>query len=301
MIRVEPPLPGLPTQAPCYAWFYDPVFPGDSNDREASRECWRRLQQRVPECRLPGDMDMEFKEALQFLRDLAGIDIRVNWPALQAEGQQLDFQADMDLRKVRIQTVLELLLRGVDAGGPPLAYRVANGRVYVSSRSDLASRTETRVYDVRALLDAAADLSPETREAIRLTAQQVVRHPPPGRRRGEMGGILTPDAQVRCLVEQVESDRRRLAAREVMELIRHFVDPYICDGSEGRKSIREMDGLLVVTQHSQAHRQILWLLQALLDALDGHRPAPATQAGEGRGGRDTEGRRLHAEQRRTLP
>lgn len=95
-----------------------------------------------------------FEEVLQYLHDVGGVQISVNWNALAALGidRTTDVQG-ISLSDISIAAALELLLDNVGGQGQ-LDYTTIDGTVRISSRGGIDRRAIVRVYDVKDLVSS---------------------------------------------------------------------------------------------------------------------------------------------------
>lgn len=104
----------------------------------------RKLAQVLPEMTFDG---VSFEQVIDYLRDLAGLNIVVNWTAVEAAAVEKDKEVNLRLTNVRIEQFLQLLLDEVGGGETVLGYTVEDEVVGVSTEEDLSRRTCVRVYD----------------------------------------------------------------------------------------------------------------------------------------------------------
>ncbi len=112
------------------------------------------LERRLPEIRFER---VSLEDAIDFLRDLTGANIYVNWGALQAATIDTSTPVTARLRDVRLSKALQVILQ--DAGSVPvprvqLDYTVEDGVITISTAEDLAQNAVfiPRTYDLNDLL-----------------------------------------------------------------------------------------------------------------------------------------------------
>lgn len=98
--------------------------------------------------------NVAFVDALDSLiRDTLGINLAVNWPAIEAAG--LDKTTPISLRLsrgVRAAKALDLILRSAGGSATQLAWYVEEGVLHVTTAEQAATVTVTRVYPVQDLI-----------------------------------------------------------------------------------------------------------------------------------------------------
>ena len=178
--------------------------------------------------RLQGKLSTVFDH----LRDF-GVDVFVNWRALQAVGVRRDTYVAIDAGGVPLADALSRLLRGasVTTGISPdaLDFEVDNGNeIVVTSKADLSRETVTRVYDIRDLVaDPAMGPFP------------FLPRPP--------DAVLTP------------AERSRRLAHVIGKV--KAVEPRTWRDNGGDVgSVRELSGQLIVTQNERNLRTVEYVL-----------------------------------------
>src|SRR5688572_11547462 len=92
-----------------------------------------------------------FRDALDFVRDLTGANLHVNWRAIEAAGITPDTTINMKLRQVQLRKLLSMLLTEA-AGGNTLAFYIEDGVIEVTTRDIADGKLYTKVYPVQDLL-----------------------------------------------------------------------------------------------------------------------------------------------------
>src|SRR5215212_9499751 len=95
--------------------------------------------------------NVTLKDAIDFLRDVSGSNIHVNWKAIEAAGITQDTAINIKLRQVLLQKVLGLCLAEA-AGGTELAFYIDGGVIEITTREIADSTMYTVVYPVQDLL-----------------------------------------------------------------------------------------------------------------------------------------------------
>jgi len=98
--------------------------------REANLKTLRKLQTTKVS---PGFENAEFKEVVQYLRDVTGTKMAVSYRALHESGVSLSTPVSLKLSKVSAEAALKKLLESLRAS-PPLGYVIRNGQVLISTR-----------------------------------------------------------------------------------------------------------------------------------------------------------------------
>ena len=106
--------------------------------------------------------DVELAEAIDRLRELFGVKIRVNWAALAKEGVAPETAVNVRLKNVTLDKAIRTVLDDVSCVGAErkdqtgLGQVVEDGAVTVSSNTELSGHTDSREYDIGDLIDLLA-------------------------------------------------------------------------------------------------------------------------------------------------
>ena len=101
-------------------------------------------------------------ELIAFVREEAGVNLVVNWPALELVGIDRDSLLSLQLESVAAGTLLDIALEQVsadvfDIDNPDVA--IHDGVVKVSTIRELKESTETSIYDVSWFLDPRLNIT----------------------------------------------------------------------------------------------------------------------------------------------
>jgi general secretion pathway protein D len=213
------------------------------------------LERRLPELKLD---NIPFTDVIDALRDLTNANIFVNWRALESEGVDRAAPVTARLRDVKFAKALDTILKDVGGGTVNLGYTIDDGVITISTQTDLAKNTLTRVYDIRDLIVEIPDFA----DAPQFQLQQ---SNTTSGRGGGGGGSQSLFGQ-NNEQGQGEGDRAALIT-EIQELIQETVDPESwreAGGSVG--SIRVLGGNLIVNQTPENHRALQGLLEQLRES-----------------------------------
>ena len=212
--------------------------------------------------KIDGEVDFDktpFKDAIDFLRNVSAANIHVKWKTLEDEG--IDDTAEVENVKVTgvtVERLLRLVLEDV-GGGRPLGFVIDEGVVVISTKTDLAQNTKTRVYDIRDLIVEIRNF-----EGPRIDLTSVGENQ--GNNANDGGGGLFGDDDDSGDDDDDERKTREELADDIVDLIKETIAPdtWRPDGEIG--SITELNGQLVVTQTDENHRDVLDLINQLREA-----------------------------------
>lgn len=209
-----------------------------------------QLDKRLPEVRLDASA---FADVIDFLRDVSGSNIFVNWKALEGVGIDRTTQVSARLRDVRFSKVLRTILDDVGGGTVRLGYTIDEGVITISTEEDLASNVVTRVYDIRDLILQVPDFDQPPN--FNLQGSSVGGGGGGGQLFGGQGAGQGAQAGQQTRAELVDA---------IIGLIQDTVasDSWKENGGSVG-SIRELQGQLIVTQTPENQRSLVRLLEQL--------------------------------------
>jgi general secretion pathway protein D len=211
------------------------------------------LNKRVPSVNLP---QVALSDAIDFLRDIMGANILVNWKALEAAGiDKQSTQVSVTLRDVKFSKVLDIILQ--EAGAGKLAYTIDEGVITVSTADELNKVVVTRVYDITDLL-INPNFDPTISNLSGGTAQVA------GSGGGGGGGsTLTQNNQ-----GQSSTATRQQQLLDIKKKIESTVEfsSWKDNDPNGYGQIDDFNNQLIITQTAEVHDKIANLLTQLREA-----------------------------------
>jgi hypothetical protein len=185
----------------------------------------------------------EFSDVLLFLRDVTGVNMVVEWPALRKVRVHRDTTVSLDLRAPTFRWVLDFVLDDLGASRK-VAWGIEDGVLRITSHEAMDRKMTLQFHDVVDLVDWTWFRSNEGGGWLE----------PKESRRGGSG--LFEDT----VPEFPETGRR------VGEMIAEFVDPDCCCHKR-RGSLHELMGVLIIRQAPWAHEEIDDFLAGLRGTL----------------------------------
>jgi hypothetical protein len=185
--------------------------------------------------------DTPLRDVLAQLQQASGMNMVVNWAALESIGVTPEQTVTLRLRNVSVERAMRAV---VDLVGPDLiGYAVEQGVVEITLRDILDARLITRVYDVGDLLTPAADFSANAPSIDLAQTTQTGG----GSSQGPFTGGQTA----------AREDTRRERMEQLVELVTSTVDPQVWDVNGGQARVRSFDRYLIVTAPAATHRKLL--------------------------------------------
>ncbi len=208
------------------------------------------LDHRLPQVELP---NIPFSDAIDYLRDVTGANILVNWKALEADSiDKTTTTVTVALHDVKFSKVLDIILQ--EAGAGKLAYTIDEGVITVSTADELNKAVKTQVYDITDLL-INPNFDP-TIQSIGGGSAQVT-----GGGGGSGGGTLQAGTQSNT------TDREQQLT-DIKKKIENTVEfsSWKDNDPNGYGQIDDFNNQLIITQTSEVHEKIANLLAQLREA-----------------------------------
>ncbi|MCE5326499.1 MAG: hypothetical protein LLG01_08790 [Planctomycetaceae bacterium] len=232
-----------------------------SIESDRDRAVHKRLKERIKELKFE---DIEFKDVIQFLRDVSTVNIYVKWGALSTAGISKSTTVNVHLQDVSLEKALRVILEDVGASAA-LDWVLDDGVITISTRDDLATKTMTRVYDIRDLLiNAPIFVGPRLQLATNAGNQGTNTGTGLGGGlggTGTLGGTVGGQQALGTTVEQTTEEM----TNEIVDLIKKTIAPDTW-ANTNEIGIAPMAGQLVITQTAQNHEKIMALLGKLREA-----------------------------------
>ena len=128
-----------------------------------------------------------FADVIDFLRDVSGSNIQVNWSALAVAGVDRETPISAHLRNVPFANALDVILGSAGDGRARLTYTIQGGTIIISAAD--VTNVLLATYDVRPILAGKPDYGPKLLAQIVNTVD-----PPSGQYQGgNMGFIKLED------------------------------------------------------------------------------------------------------------
>lgn len=201
------------------------------------------LNRTLPETKFD---NVTLSEAVDFLRDVSGTNIHVNWRALEQAGIGKDATVNLRLRSVPLRKVLRLLLSEAASGNNTLTFFVDQNVLEITTREIADQTMFTRIYPVEDLLLEVPDFNQPPNFNIQAT--------PSGRGGGGGGSLLGGSGGgTRGQTGQTTREQR---AQALIDTIQSVIQPEVWNISGGTSAIRFWNGSLIVTAPRSVHEAL---------------------------------------------
>jgi Flp pilus assembly secretin CpaC len=221
-------------------------------------------------------------EVVEFLHDVSGANIYVNWRMLESAGITRTTAVTATLTNVKFSQALGTVLKDVTGTGVRVGYAIEDGIITVSTCDDLNSKVVLNVYDVRDLLVVAPDFVEPPDFAPKVDPSRRGNNTaPPGSIYGSGGTSRANTTSGRYGLSSgagqngsgtnsgvVNSPRNGQKTQELLEdiaaIIKSKIDPESWTDNGGKfGSLSYLQGQLIVTQTPENQRQLVSLLDKL--------------------------------------
>ena len=240
---------------------------GEKQESEQTRQARLKLQETI---QIKVD-NARLDNVIEYLRTLTGLNITVNWNALQAVGVAQDTPISLNLSSVRAEQALRLVLQQAGAGSfEPVGFSINDGIVEISTVADLKRTVETRVYDIRDLLVQVPnfdDAPPfDLNQALSNTSSGGSTEGSRGGGQGGGGGGAQTGGGIFGGADSSTPAEAGPTREEIVDQIRTLVTTTIGDTTEWieqQSTLQELNGNLIVKTTPDNHREVLSLLAQL--------------------------------------
>lgn len=206
------------------------------------------LSRRLPDVKL---QNVSLSDAIEFLRDVSGANVVVNWRALEASGVTKETPVNVRLNGVSLRKVLSTVLNEAGAG-TALTYIVDEDVIEVTTLQIADQKMYMRIYPIEDLLLEIPnfDNAPDFNLASSNSGGQ-------GGQGGQGGGNSNPlfGGSGGDKKEEVTKTRDE-RAQDIITLITETVRPEVWQANGGAASIRFFNGSLVVLAPLSVHEMI---------------------------------------------
>ena len=215
----------------------------------ASGSVKQMLNTNLPEVRFNG---VALTDAIDFLRDISGANLVVNWKALEEAGITKDTQLNIRLRGVSLKKALTMVLAEA-GGGDKLTYDVDEGVIQVTTRELADEKMITRVYPVQDLLMEIPDFTDAPDFSLNSTSNNQNQSPQGGGGIGASGGtqgqhtnsLFGGDSTTTKKDDEGKTKAER--TQDLLDMIRAVIYPDVWQENGGKAAIRMWNGNLIVT------------------------------------------------------
>jgi type II secretory pathway component GspD/PulD (secretin) len=223
----------------------------NSNVSKEDQAVQALLDHRLPRVELP---NIAFSDAIDYLRDVTGANILVNWKALEADSiDKTTTTVTVALHDVKFSKVLDIILQ--EAGGGKLAYTIDEGVITISTADELNKAVKTQVYDITDLL-----INPNFDPTIQSIGSGSAQVTGTGGGSGSSSGLQSGT--------QTQNTDREQQLTDIKKKIENTVEfsSWKDNDPNGYGQIDDFNNQLIITQTSEVHEKIQNLLSQLREA-----------------------------------
>jgi uncharacterized membrane protein YgcG len=194
-------------------------------------------------------------EAIEWIREVAGANVTVNWRALAESNITPETQINLRLYNVTLRKLLATVLTEAGAGNS-LTYLVDEGVIEITTQQLADARTYVKIYNIEDLLFEVPNFDQAPDFNISQQGGQGGSSGGSGGKGGGGGGgsPLFGGGGGQQKEEKIKSRDER--AQELVDLIVNTVRPEIWKENGGTSSIRYFNGNLVISAPLSVHEMI---------------------------------------------
>jgi len=251
-----------PSDWPDLSALRDQTLAAERGINSEERAVQAQLDRKLPEVKFDG---VGFSDVIDFLRDVSGANIFVNWKALEAAGIDKNAPVTARLFNVKFSKALQVILDSVSTAQAKVGYTIDDGVITISSGDDLNKNVLTRVYDIRDLIINVPDFTDAPKFDLNSATQQSQAGTGGGSGGGGGGGGSQSGLFGGGTATAKETGKTRdQLVDDITKLIQETVASDSWKETGGQVgAIKELSGQLVVTQTPENHRQLVNLLEQL--------------------------------------
>ncbi|HET6250387.1 MAG TPA: hypothetical protein VFE47_22055 [Tepidisphaeraceae bacterium] len=205
-----------------------------------------QLNQTLPEVQFNG---VALNDAIDFLRDVSGANIAVNWKALEEAGVTKDTPINVRLRAVSMKKALQMVLTEA-GGGDKLGYDVDGNVISITTKELVDSKMYTRVYSILDLITEIPDFTDAPDISLNTTSNNQQQNPQGGGQIGASGqgqGQSQGPFGSNNVGDKTPPKSREDRAKDLVDLIVAIIQPDVWQDNGGKASIRYFNGSIIVT------------------------------------------------------
>ncbi len=191
-------------------------------------------------------------DAIDFLRDVSGANIAVNWKALEEAGIAKDAPVNVRLRQVSMRKAMETILSEV-GGGDKLAYDTEENVIEITTTELANAKMYTRVYPVQDLIMDIPDFTDAPDLSLNTTSNNQNQNPlgnggiGAGGGGGAGGGAAASPFEGAGKGDNNKGMTKEERANALIDLIKNVIQPEIWADNGGKAAIRMWNGNLIIT------------------------------------------------------
>jgi hypothetical protein len=204
------------------------------------------LNLNIPEVQFSG---VALNDAIDFIRDVSGANVVVNWKALEEAGVSKDTPINVRLRVVSLRKALETVLSEA-GGGDKLGYDIDQNVITITTKELIDAKMYTRVYPIQDLIMDIPDFTDAPDLSLNSTSNNQQQNPQGGGGIGAGGGGGGGGAGSSPFTEAGKEKlgkTRDERAQDLIALIQAVVQPDAWMEAGGKSAIRYWNGNLIVT------------------------------------------------------
>lgn len=177
-----------------------------ANDAKANKVALAQLDRQLPELQFDG---VGFADVIDFLRDVSGVNIFVNWKALEAVKIDKNTPVSAKLRNVKFSKALNVILDSVGGGATKLGYTIDDNVITITAHEPDTGVLISKTYNIKSLVNGDPA---HTQSLIRMITGSI----DPSSWDGKPGGPAVAKGEEGMLVV-VQTEKNQKAVANLLE------------------------------------------------------------------------------------
>jgi hypothetical protein len=195
----------------------------------------------MPEVKFDG---VSLSDAIDFLRDVSGANITVNWKALEGSGVSKDATLNLKLRSISLRRALDLML-GETGGSGKIGFTYDDNVIEITTQELIDSRMYTKIYPVQDLIMEIPDFTDAPNFNLSSNTQANQAGTGGGGSSSSSTSLFTGNTGNSNNSKSGKTTTER--ANDLMDLIRSTVQPDCWVENGGKAAIHFFNGNLIIT------------------------------------------------------
>jgi hypothetical protein len=193
--------------------------------------------------------NVALSDAIDNIRDRSGLNVHVNWRALEGVGITRQTAVSARMHDVPLRKLLRTIIN--DAGSADtITYYLDDGVVEITTREMADQQMITKVYPVA---DLVAEIPNFAGPNVQLSS---VGQGGGGRSGGGGGGSLFSDRSSDSTTTNQQPKTKQQSAEDLVTLIKDTVKPEIWRDNGGTAAVRYFNGHIIVTAPRSVHESL---------------------------------------------
>lgn len=220
----------------------------EAKEDQQTREIKRKLKSIIPEFKF---QEVPLEQVITLLQDITGLNISVDWKALEASNITKETPVSANLRDIPVENAIDLMLKDLSGADIKLGFEIQGGVIRISTKAVLDQNLTVKVYDISDMVTTIPDFTDAPELQLTTTG-------------GGAGGGAALFGGGAAAAEPEASSQER--ADEIVTLITETVLKDSWSAAGGTANIKKLGPQLIVTQTARGQAEVANLLKQLRES-----------------------------------